>query len=661
MRSPRNPTTQELFPHFDGNGFADGGCVYFLVMSPLLRKIDDLLREVTQWGATLTRKDVPYAYPGGHRLPLFRQRSMEKATDIERDSLRLLQRRDDFLRSQGISIVLSEIVETERGLARKDPDYRCGQYLSLLRLAMDLREAAVTGLTVIERRTFHLARRRLLSLQASERPLETESVVAFLSILEENSPQRLRGLADAFRVIQENTRHPLVGLPHLAGTRQLQLVLNSCLAAQSSRQEVSVLCAFLGARAVLASNNIHLARTSALLDSSLDAGQAFFQELLQWLGESSWGGETFALCGDLAASEFVSHGRSRDAIELVQSAACRVLETGHSAGAVLEALERTFYRRVYKQEGAKHLQATALEPRFAEILASHLRHAMRMPKPSHVAVEEGLPPCGQNMSELLARAELLDRSRAGAWTPSGLRAVALLLKEDREDGEDWAVVEAAFSEGNPSFLAGSDELLRFLLECRGYLDEAVMVLSSRDRKALACWFLELWKSAFHLESVDAPRRHALPRRLRQMLAPLAPLEWACAASMAPISSRTIPWQQEDPLAWIRSRSPWVSENLPNWRERLPWEVGLQGIWSQGFAGIFFGGLEEGLRAALRSGAPPSSLAIEAKTRFVLLETEMGYRAWLGARERFDLFLAAFHGHEGQALAADSSALADVQP
>lgn len=628
-------------------------------MAPLSREIDDLLREVPQWGATLTRKDVPYAYPGGQRLPLFRQRFTEKATDIERDSLRLLQRRDEFLRSQGISIVLSEIIETERAFARKDSEYRCGQYLSLLRLAMDLKETAATGLTVIERRTFHLARRRLLALQASERPLETESVVAFLSILEEDSPQKLRGLADAFRVIQENTRHPLVGMPHLAGTRQLQLVLNSCLAAQSSSQETSVLCAFLGARAVLASSNIHLAHTSALLDSSLDAGQKSFLELSQWLGKSSWDGETFALCGELAASEFVSHGRSRDAIELVQSAAYRILETGHPAGPVLEALERTFYRRVYKQEGAKHLQATTLEAKFAEILASHLRHAMRMPKSSHVVIEEGLPPFGEDMSKLLARAELLDRARAGAWTPSGLRAVAILLKEDRDNGEDWTVLESAFSEGNPVFLAGSDELLRFLLECRGDVDEAVTMLSSQDRKALAHWFLELWKAAFLLESLDAPRRNALPRRLRQMLAPLAPLEWACAASMAPSPSSTIPWRDEEPHAWICSRSPWVSEYLSNWRERLPWEIGLQGIWPRGLAGIFFGGLEEGLRAALRSGASSALLAVEAKARFGLLETEMGFRAWLGARERFNLFLAAFRGHEGQSFATDSSALADV--
>jgi hypothetical protein len=630
-------------------------------MPPLTREIEDLLRDVNRWGTTLVRKDVPYAYPGGHRLPLFRQRSTGVAVDVERDSLRLLRRRGDFLKGQGVDISMSDIVETEAGLARIDPNYRRGQYLSLLRLAMDLRETAVTGLTVIERRTFHLARRRLLALQASERPLESESVLAFLSILEAGSVQGLRGLADAFRIVQEATRHPLVGMPHLAGARQLQLVLNSCLAARGLQGETSVLCAFLGARAILASRNVHLARASALLDSSLDAGQELFQELSRWLGELSWEGGAFSLCGDLAASEFASHGRTKEAIELVQGAATRILETSQPAGPVLEALERAFYRRVYKQEGAKHLQASVLENRFAELLASHLRHVMRMPKPSRAHVEEGLPPFGQELSMLLTRAELLDRARSGGWTPSGLRAVAMLLKEDGKGDAAWAFLDAPFADGNLALLSGSDELLRFLLECRDSLDEALAALSGQERDSLARWFLELWQETLRLESIDAARRDALPRRLRQMLAPLAPLEWTCAASMASKASRTVPWRTEEPCQWIRSRSSWVSENLPDWRGRLPWEIGLQGIWPKGISGPFFGGLENGLRLALRNGASPSRLATEAKVRFDLLETEMGYRAWLGAKERFELFRAAFHGHEGQALAADPSALPDVQP
>lgn len=630
-------------------------------MIPEPRPTCELLESVTTWGMTLKRHEVPFVYPGGHRLPLFRQQGAERVFVIRKDADRLLRSRRVLVGELGLELTAEGIAETEERLTLSDPQYRTGQYLSLLRLALDIKDTQKSGLTVIERRTFHLARRRLLQQQASERPAHPEQVAAFLALLGSEDDRQLRGLADTFRMVEEASRHPLVGWPHLAGMRQLQLVLASVNVAATNRDDLPASAAFIGARAVLAQRNLHFLRPSSLLDTSLDSGHPAWDDLQEWIREMPSEMPTFALPEELSSSLFVSRERSRDCLELVQGAVKRILGGKQaSAGPILEAVERTFYRRVYKQEGAKHLQASAFERDFDASLSHWLRKAMRAPKMGvSTALEiESLNDAG--LDPAFDRAQALERCKVGGWTPSITRAVTRLLGAIREDALAQALLPRLF-EQDSVFLAGCDELLRFCLDCRSDLVEAVDRLSFTEKETLALWLVHLWHEVEELERLEAPRRQELSRRVRRLIGAIVPLEWACAACMAPEPSIRIPWQLEEPKAWIASRRDWVQRRIGQWRTRLPWEIGLQGIWPAALRGELFGpGLEDGLYQSLRNGVKPEKLRIQATARMDLLEAEMGFCAWLGARERYQLFRAAFQPHQGKALADDATVFEDIE-
>jgi hypothetical protein len=617
-----------------------------------------LLDNVTLWGSTLRRHEVPFVYPGGHRLPFYRQTGISRTFDLDADASRLLRRRSGFLKEQGLELSGEEIVSIEKRMAKLDPDYRPGQYLSLLRLGLDLKDTSESGLTVIERRTFHLARRRLLILQASERPAPPEHALSFLALLETRDPLVLRGLADAFRIVEESSRHPLIGMPHLAGSRQMQLLLSCAHVVRTQRPDLSVVHAFLAARAVLAKRHIHVLRPSSLLDTSLDPSHPAWEDVQEWLREMPLHQGTFVLPEELSSSLFASGDRTRDCMELVNGAVKRVLDGRREAGAILEAVERAFFRRVYKQEGAKHQQAVAFERDFEECLSEQYRKAMRAPKitasPSEAIL---LDPTGK-LNELLGRARTLDQARSGGWTPSIFKALRILL-EQLEAGDLKDALLRRIHDKESHFLSGSDELLRYALDCRANLCEAVEALSLPKTKRLATWFALLWKVSASLEGREAPRRMELSRKVRRLVGPLVPLEWACAACMAPDSVATIPWD-EIPKDWISERVLWVQEKLPKWRIRLPWEIGLQGIWPVNLrGGLFPTGLEDGIEHAIRSGEDIDVLRIETRARFDLLSAEMGFCAWLGAKERFQLFRAAFQAHEGKPFSDQLPEDADV--
>jgi len=629
-------------------------------MIPAPRPTFELLESVSLWGRTLKRHEVPFVYPGGHRLPLYRQQGMVRAFDIRKDAERLLRNRSELLESVGFELTSEAVAETEERLVHADSQYRPGQYLSLLRLAFDIKETQRSGLTVIERRTFHLARRRLLQQQASERPAHPEQVAAFLTLLGVQELPQLQGLADAFRMVEEASRHPLVGWPHLAGMRQLQLVLASVHLMSRVREELPASAAFLGARAVLAQRNLHFLRSSSLLDTSFDSGHPAWSDLVDWLVELPETLPTFSLPEELSSSLFVARDRSRDCLELVDGAVKRILQGRQAAGPILEAVERTFYRRVYKQEGAKHLQAASFERDFDTSLSTWLRKAMRAPKmgTSTAIGVESIHDAG--LEPVFERAQALERCKVGGWTPSVSRTVTRLLSVIREEDAAQALLPRLF-EQDSVFLAGSDEFLRLALDCRGDLVEAVEAISPEEKAKLAHWTVALWREVAELEQHEAPLRQELSRRVRRLVGAVVPLEWACAACMAPEPMIRIPWQLETPDDWISQRREWVQKRIGKWRVRLPWEIGLQGIWPAPLRGELFGpGLEDGLYQALKLGRDARKLEIQAKARMDLLEAEMGFCAWLGARERYELFRAAFQPHQGKAFGDDVESFADVE-
>jgi len=606
-----------------------------------------LFDNVTQWGSTLRRHEVPFVYPGGHRLPFYRQTGISRTFDLEADSSRLLRRRAGFLKEQGLEYSGEEIVAVEKRMSELDSDYRPGQYLSLLRLGLDLKDTSESGLTVIERRTFHLARRRLLLLQASERPAPPEHAIAFLAMLETRDPAVLRGLADAFRIVEESSRHPLIGMPHLAGSRQMQLLLSCAHVVRTYRPDLSVVHAFLAARSVLAKRHIHVLRPSSLLDTSLDPSHPAWKDVLAWLREMPEHQGTFVLPEELSSSLFASGDRTRDCMELVSGAVKRVLDGRREAGSILEAVERAFFRRIYKQEGAKHQQSVAFERDFEECLSEQYRKAMRAPKTSGSPSEAILKDPSGELNQLLGRARLLDQARSGGWTPSIFKALRLLLEPlEESDHRDGLLRRVHDKESH--FLSGSDELLRFALDCRTNLCEAVEALPQEQARWLGDWLAQLWQVSAALEGREAPHRMELSRKVRRLVGPLVPLEWACAACMAPNPAATVPWWSEPPEEWVVQRVQWVQDKLPKWRIRLPWEIGLQGIWPVQLRGALFPtGLEDGIENAVRKGRNIEAVRMEARARFDLLGAEMGFCAWLGAKERFQLFRAAFQAHEGK--------------
>ncbi|MEN9355526.1 MAG: hypothetical protein RL318_2851, partial [Fibrobacterota bacterium] len=71
----------------------------------------ELVASVTEWGRTLQRHEVPFVYPGGYRLPLFRQQGVLRAFDAHKDAERLLRSRTDLLREINLGVTAEEIAE----------------------------------------------------------------------------------------------------------------------------------------------------------------------------------------------------------------------------------------------------------------------------------------------------------------------------------------------------------------------------------------------------------------------------------------------------------------------------------------------------------------------------------------------------------------------
>jgi hypothetical protein len=286
---------------------------------------------------------------------------------------------------------------------------------------------------------------------------------------------------------------------------------------------------------------------------------------------------------------------------------------------------------------------------------------MRAPKASSSTAIGAVSIHDAGLDPVFQRAQSLEHCKSGGWTPSVTRAVTHLLGAIRHDEAAQGLLPRLL-EQDSAFLSGSDEFLRHALDCRGDLVEAIGCLSPQEKISLGRWLVALWHEVEELERHEGPKRQELARRVRRMLGAVVPLEWACVACMAPAAFSQIPWQVEEPSDWISQRREWVQKRIGAWRVRLPWEIGLQGIWPAPLRGELFGpGLEDGLYQALALAQNPRKLEIQAKARMDLLEAEMGFCAWLGARERYQLFRAAFQFHQSKSLSEDLVAGEDLEP
>jgi len=603
--------------------------------------VELILKQVVSTGLRLGNDQVTFAYPGRRRFPLFRhepRRPRKAVVDLAEDCRKLVEARGPNARTaDGTAISADLLAELEDSLSARDPEYVPGHLLSLVRLSLDVADTASTGLTAVERRSFHQLGRRLREMQSSERPVDPELSSALLVTLAENDPCRLRGLADLLRYLDEVTLHPLVGWPQYAATDALHLFLHLVHVAQHAQERtgriVTPLDACLGARAVLAnSRTLHL-RVGALLDLVLPLESDRRTELDEWLDHVDHAG----IDGTLPLSEqgldptFRVESSRLLPPDLVLQTARKLSATSrnHPIGDTLTALERTLYRKVYRQEGHKHHVVTVLRREFEQLLQTRHRRAMRVgSSTSRLPVDPASapPPVRQwpleDWEPHLRQAERLERARGGGWTPSGADAIDLLYPfgEERPD----------------SILPDAEEFLRWTLDCRTDLREALSRLEDERREMLGSWLRRLFRLC---EKHEQTRRSARDPRWRAThpWSPTTPLLWYTAArelSRRGPEPRRWNAQVHDPDILLPSLEASVSELLTDWQVRMPWEQRQFGVWPLSLRGE---SLKSGLRSGVLAAQEHDQWPIPVGVRLQLLARELEFRTWLGARERVRLF------------------------
>lgn len=603
--------------------------------------VELVVQQVIAAGLRLANDQVTFAYPGRRRFPLFRheqRRPRKAAVELADDCRKLVEARGPNARtSDGSSISADHLAELEDALSARDPEYVPGHLLSLVRLSLDVADTATTGLTAVERRSFHQLGRRLREMQSSERPVDPELSSALLVTLAENDPRSLRGLADLLRYLDEVTLHPLVGWPQYAATDSLHLFLHLVHVSQHARHRtgrlITPLDACLGARAVLAnSRTLHL-RVGALLDLVLPLENDRRVELDDWLDQVDHAGTdgTLSLSDEGRDPTFRVEATRIHPPDLVLQSARKLLGSSraHPVGDTLTALERTLYRKIYRQEGHKHQVVTLLRREFEHLLQTRHRRAMRVGSstsripvdPSTVATEIRRWP-RESWTPILQRAERLERARGGGWSPSGSDAIDLLysIGEERPD----------------SLLPDAEEFLRWTLDCRTDLREAVARLDEDRREMLGTWLRRLFR---HCGQREQARHSARDPRWRstQPWSPTTPLLWFSAARelsrRGPEPRRWNPLVH-DPDLLLPALEPSVVAVLTDWQVRMPWEQRQFGVWPLSLRGeTLRAGLRQGVLTAQDNDEWPTPVSV----RLQLLERELEFRCWLGAKERVRLF------------------------
>ena len=604
--------------------------------------VEQLLQGVVQTGLQLANDDVTFAYPGRRRFPLFRQeqrRPRKAVVELADDCRRLVDSRGSAARtSDGAAISADLLAETEDALGGRDADYHPGHFLSLVRLSMDVTDTTTTGITAVERRSFHQLGRRLREMQTSERPLDPDLSSALLVTLSENDPSRMRGLADLLRYLDEVTLHPLLGWPQFAATDSLHLFLHLFDVASQARarrpeSRATPLDACLGARAVLANSKMLHLRVGALLDLVLPSESERREELDQWLDgiERTGTDGTLPLSAKGRDATFRIEKADLQPTDLVMHTArkLRTSSRSHSVTDTLTALERTLYRKVYRQEGHKHHLVTLLRKSFERALQARHRKAMRvgsgtsrMPTPSQAPTEFERRWPLERWEPLKALGERLERARSGGWTPSGAVALDLLIAPGEERTE--------------TALPDAEEFLRWVLDCRGDLREALSRLSEEKRETLSNWLQRLFRRC---ANHDAARQALRDQQKRTYLpwSSTTPLQWFTAARelsrRGPEPRRWDP-RVHDPDELLPPLDVRVEAALSDWQVRMPWEQRQFGIWPLSLRGET---LRPGLRAGIAAAISHDENPVAVQVRLNLLERELEYRSWLGARERVRLF------------------------
>lgn len=595
-----------------------------------------LLESVVETGANRTETEA-VALPASRRIPLFRKASLERASAdpavVAEDCVKLVASRGGRMRlADGSPLEPERLVRLEAFLASREPSYGRGHFLSLVRLAQDLSDTAVTGVTAVERRSLHLLERRLAEMQRSERPANPAWTASWLSAVRSGDPLRQCALLDLMRYLDEVTGHPLVAFPEQAASDSIHLLLAihhfSARTARTSRSALPLdVC--LGARCILANTRVLHLRLGALLDQVLSPELPLWEKLEEWTrAVDHKNPAVFRLPAELLDPAFVVEGVRMEPIDLVLSAVERIDRSNrpHSVVESLVALERTLYRRIYRQEGRKHHMAVLLRRVLDRALHEKNRRNMRLTPSNGGAAQvlsskaqgAGLPPWDESdWIRLRDRGEILENARDIGFTPTAWGAWRTLFGTVEPQGEE---------------LADLDEFLRWTLDCRGSLDKA---LESRTEIEVTCireWFHALTARSVSAHPGPGSAKTAARRIQRDRTSPLM---WFAAARRlglqtdGPVAVVT----QGVPVEELREMDGHVPAALENWRDRHPWDRKLFGIWPAELRGAcFLDGIRPGLRRSRNDGTP----AYEAEVRLEMLERELEYRSWLGARERVAL-------------------------
>lgn len=599
---------------------------------------------ILQAGLRLGNDDVALAYPGRRKYPLYRHqpRIQSKAfVELADDCRKLVESRGDAARtSDGEPISAQRIADLEDALGRGDPEYQAGHLLSLLRLSLDIADTAKTGITAVERRSFHQLGRRLREMQQTARPVAPELSTEVLTVLAEGDPARLRGVADILRYLDEVTRHPLLGWPQFAAMDSLDLFLHLFHASERARRpshDVTPLDACLAARAVLANGRIYHMRVGAVLDLVLPEEAELRPELDRWLDDV----EHCDSDGTLPLSDAgrnptfrIEKGHIHPA-DLVLRTADKILRSSRSSAVdeTLTALERTLYRKVYRQEGHKHQSVVLLRRNFDRALQSRHRRAMRVQgsttrfvaisaNPQEAATRSRRWPT-EAWTPILSLAEQLERARSGGWSPSGSEAVDLLFPVGEERPE--------------TLLPDAEEFLRWVLDCRGGLHDALARLDEEKIESLSRWLRQLGRRCGEHDRKRADEIEPKGGRQSHIRSPTSPLLWFSAARelcrRGPEPRRWDPRVQdcEELLPPYDAR---VEELLTDWQKRMPWDQRQFGIWPLSLRG---GGLRSGVRQGVLDGREEDRNPVAVEIRLRLLERELEFRCWMGAKERVVLF------------------------
>lgn len=577
------------------------------------------------------------------RLPLFRQNRVQPTPeDIEEDCQKLHRSRQEWMRlDDGSEVDSARLARIENSFRARSAGYRPGHYLSLVRLGLEILETERSGLTVLERRTLHMLERRLFEMQRTERPAPPERVAGWLSDFHSGEGWRLRGLADLLRYVDEITGHPLVGHPDQATSDVVHLILaihwalRSHVADQAGPLGATPLDLCLGARAVLTNSRVLHFRLGSLQDLVLSPELPLWGKLGAWIREVAHERDaTFQLPPREARPDFLVEGRKMMAFDLVLSVGERLERSVRrfSLDESLVALERTLHRRIHRQEARKRHMAVLLRRVF----------------------ERALSECHKRSMRLAPRGEA--RPAAPVWTDS-VRTRSTedpawdKLKETAEDLEEsraWGCSTSAKAawerlfpgeQGRSEELADLEEFLRWALDCREDLVDALDRWPPEVHGALSAWFLAL---SVRAGAVEIPRGKSAARRRRERT---TPLQWfAAARTLVPSRLSDISVLRREPILGTDVvPDAKVSGALETWIHRHPWDRSLCGIWPAELRGP---ALSDGIRVGvLRSrfeGVPPWEL----KVRLGMLARELEYRSWLGARERVALLSRTIESSPG---------------